>query len=220
LVRRVVGDGDEALLGELPRIGTGGLFLHTAARVRHDDRRIFSAFIETLGKVDDRSHGDRLVVRVNEIDLADFPSPSVKISARPSRRRLSDRTRISRQRLIEHRCTNLRLPTSGALNGWRLLQNGREIRVQVDGPLIFNTIDLILDAALGGLGLAYLPLDQVDHHIADGQLKRVLDKWTPPLPGYHLYYPSQHLNSPAFKLVVDTLRYRLLSRNRVRKSGS
>ena len=101
--------------------------------------------------------------------------------------------------------------------------------MQVDGPLIFNTIDLILDAALGGLGLAYLPLDQVDHHIADGQLKRVLDKWTPPLPGYHLYYPSQHLNSPAFKdqnsiepsaLVVDTLRYRLLSRNRVRKSGS
>jgi DNA-binding transcriptional LysR family regulator len=74
------------------------------------------------------------------------------------------------------------------LNGWRLLQDGREIRVQVDGPLIFNTIDLILDATLGDW-LAYLPLDQVDH-IADGRLKRVLDKWTPPLPGYHLYYPS------------------------------
>ena len=112
------------------------------------------------------------------------------------------------QQLIEHRCINLRLPTSGTLNSWRLLQSGREIGVQVDGPLIFNTIDLILDTALDGLGLAYLPLDQAERHIAAGRLKRVLDKWTPPLSGYHLYYPSRHHNSPAFKLVVDALRYR------------
>ncbi|MTV12504.1 MULTISPECIES: LysR family transcriptional regulator [Bradyrhizobium] len=112
------------------------------------------------------------------------------------------------QQLIKHRCINLRLPTSGALNGWRLIQNGREIRVQVEGPLVFNTIDLILDTTLDGLGLAYLPLDQVDQHISGKRLKRVLDKWTPPLPGYHLYYPSRHHNSPAFKLLVDTLRYR------------
>lgn len=112
------------------------------------------------------------------------------------------------QVLVEHRCINLRLPTSGTLNSWRLLQNGREIRVRVDGPLIFNTIDLILDTALDGLGLAYLPLDQVQRHIAAGRLKRVLDKWTPPLPGYHLYYPSRHHNSPAFKVVTEALRYR------------
>jgi LysR family transcriptional regulator, regulator of peptidoglycan recycling len=76
------------------------------------------------------------------------------------------------------------------------------------GPLVFKTIDLILDAALNGLGLAYLPLDQVDRHISGKRLRRVLDKWTSPLPGYHLYYPSRHHNSPAFKLLVDTLRYR------------
>jgi LysR family transcriptional regulator, regulator of peptidoglycan recycling len=124
------------------------------------------------------------------------------------------------QQLIQHRCINLRLPTSGTLNGWRLLQNGREIRVPVDGPLIFDTIDLILDTALAGLGLAYLPLDQVEVHIAGGRLKRVLDKWTPPLPGYYLYYPSRHHNSPAFKLLVDTLRSGSLESKSGSKKGS
>jgi DNA-binding transcriptional LysR family regulator len=79
--------------------------------------------------------------------------------------------------------------------------------MQVDGPLIFYTIELILDTALDGLGLAYLSLDQVDHHITGGRLKKYAQQ-TPPLPGYHLYYPSRHYNCPAFRLLVDTLRYR------------
>jgi DNA-binding transcriptional LysR family regulator len=112
------------------------------------------------------------------------------------------------QHLVEHRGINLRLPTSGTLNGWRLLQGGREVRVRVDGPLIFNTIDLILDATLDGLGLAYLPLDQVEAHLAKGRLVQVLRHWMPPLPGYHLYYPSRRHASPAFRLLVDALRYR------------
>lgn len=111
--------------------------------------------------------------------------------------------------LAEHRGINLRLPTSGTLNGWRLLHDdGREVRVRVDGPLVLNTIDLILEAALDGLGLAYLPLDQVRAHLKNESLVRVLGKWTPPLPGYHLYYPSRRHSSPAFKLIVDALRYR------------
>ena len=110
--------------------------------------------------------------------------------------------------LVEHRCINLRLPTSGALNGWRLVQGGREIRVRVDGPLVLNTIDLILESALAGLGLAYLPLDQVEGHLAGNRLAQVLGPWTPPLPSYHLYYPSRRHASPAFRLLVDALRYR------------
>jgi DNA-binding transcriptional LysR family regulator len=112
------------------------------------------------------------------------------------------------QHLVEHRCINLRLPTSGTLNRWRLLQKGREVRVHVDGPLIFNTIDLILDTAIDGLGLAYLPLDQVSQHLKSGRLDQVLGEWTPSLPGYHLYYPSRRHSSPAFRLLVDALRYR------------
>lgn len=128
------------------------------------------------------------------------------------------------QHLVEHRCINLRLPTSGTLNGWRLLQDGREVRVRVDGPLVFNTIDLILDTALDGLGLAYLPLDQVNQHITSGRLTRILAEWTRPLPGYHLYYPSRRHSSPAFKLFVDALRYRseqsaTLSKNSAHRKG-
>ncbi len=110
--------------------------------------------------------------------------------------------------LVAHRCINLRLPTSGTLNAWRFVKGGRETRVRVEGPLIFNTIDLIQDAALDGLGLAYLPLDQVEKLIKSARLRRVLTQWTPPLPAYHLYYPSRRHVSPAFKLLVDVLRFR------------
>lgn len=110
--------------------------------------------------------------------------------------------------LVEHRCINLKLPTSGTLNAWRLVQRGREKRVAVEGPLNLNTIDLIRDVALDGLGLAYLPLDQVAGHIKGRRLKCVLTTWTPPLPGYHLYYPSRRHASPAFKLFVEAMRHR------------
>jgi DNA-binding transcriptional LysR family regulator len=110
--------------------------------------------------------------------------------------------------LVEHRCINLRLPTSETLFPWPLSKGGRETRVSVEGPLIANTIDLIQDAALDGIGLAYLPFDQVERNLKAGRLRHVLAEWTPPLSGYHLYYPSRRHSSPAFKLLVDTLRFR------------
>ena len=110
--------------------------------------------------------------------------------------------------LVDHRAVNLRLPTSGTLNGWRLRRGGRETRVRIEGPLALNSIDLILDATLDGHGLAYLPLDQVQPHIDAGRLVRVLAKFTPDLPGYHLYYPNRRHSSAAFSLFVETLRFR------------
>lgn len=110
--------------------------------------------------------------------------------------------------LVDHRCINLKLPTSGRLNAWRFAQRGREKRVVVDGPLNLNTIDLIRDAALDGVGLAYLPADQVEADMKARRLKAVLTTWTPPLPGYHLYYANRRHASPAFKLFVEAVRYR------------
>lgn len=110
--------------------------------------------------------------------------------------------------LVDHRCINLKLPTSGTVNAWRLFHRGREKRVNVDGQLNLNSIDLIRDAATEGLGLAYLPLDQVTNLVKARRLKTVLNTWTPPLPGYHLYYPNRRHASPAFKLFVDAVRYR------------
>lgn len=108
--------------------------------------------------------------------------------------------------LTLHRALNLRLPTSDTLNAWRLVRGAREMRVRVEGPLIFNSIDLIRDAARAGIGLAYLPRDQVEADLASGRLVTAMDGWMPPLPAYHLYYPSRRQNSPAFQLFIDALR--------------
>jgi DNA-binding transcriptional LysR family regulator len=112
------------------------------------------------------------------------------------------------QDLTAHTCINIRLPTYGGLYAWEFEKGGRELRVRVDGQLVFNNIALRLNAVLAGCGLAYLPEDQVQIHIAEGRLIRVLADWCPPFSGYHLYYPSRRQHSPAFTLVVDALRYR------------
>lgn len=110
-------------------------------------------------------------------------------------------------RLVEHKAVNLRLPTSQTVNGWRLMRGGRETRVRLEGQMTLNTIDLIRDAALDGHGLAYLPRDMVQADIDTGHLIHVLGKFTPDLPGYHLYYPNRRNASAAFRLFVETVRY-------------
>lgn len=112
------------------------------------------------------------------------------------------------QDLTQHACINLRLPTHGGVYPWEFEKGGRELRVRVEGPLVFNNIGLRLDAVLAGFGLAYLPEDQVLEYISDGRLVRVLAEWCPPFSGYHLYYPSRQHLSPAFTLLLDALRYR------------
>ena len=79
--------------------------------------------------------------------------------------------------------------------------------MRAEGPLAFNAISLILNTALAGLGLAYLPEDVVQDHVAAGRLVRVLADWSPVVSGYHLYYPNRQ-PSPAFALLVEALRYR------------
>jgi DNA-binding transcriptional LysR family regulator len=113
------------------------------------------------------------------------------------------------QDLTAHDCINLRLPTYGGLYAWEFEKGGRELKVRVEGQLVFNNIALRLGAVLAGLGLTYLPEDQVQAHLAAGRLVRVLADWCPPFSGYHLYYPSRRQSSPAFALIVDTLRYRV-----------
>ena len=112
------------------------------------------------------------------------------------------------QDLTAHDCINLRLPTHGGLYAWEFEKRGRELKVRVEGQLVFNNIALRLQASLAGRGLVYLPEDQVETHIAEGRLVRVLDDWCPPFAGYHLYYPSRRQPTPAFALLVDALRFR------------
>jgi DNA-binding transcriptional LysR family regulator len=110
--------------------------------------------------------------------------------------------------LTEHNCINLRLPTYGGIYAWEFEKGGRELKVRVDGQLVFNTIELRLKAALAGLGLACLPEEQVSGQLAHGELVRVLADWRPPFSGYHLYYPSRRQPTPAFVVLLEALRYR------------
>jgi DNA-binding transcriptional LysR family regulator len=110
--------------------------------------------------------------------------------------------------LTGHSCINLRLPTYGGLYAWEFEKDGRALKVRVDGQLVFNTIDLRLQAALAGLGLAYMPEDLAKPDLAQGRLVRVLEDWCPSFGGYHLYYPSRRQPSAAFALIVEALRRR------------
>ncbi len=110
--------------------------------------------------------------------------------------------------LVEHDCINLRLPTHGGLYAWEFERDGREQKVRVEGQLILNGVFQMVNAALGGCGLAFIPEDLALPHIAEGRLIRVLEEWCPLWSGYHLYYPSRRQSSAAFALFVDALRYR------------
>jgi DNA-binding transcriptional LysR family regulator len=112
------------------------------------------------------------------------------------------------QELTNHTCINQRFPTHGALWAWDFERKGRELKVRVEGQIILNDIFAILDAAVEGFGLAYVPEELAEPHLKSGRLKRVLDDWCQPWPGYHLYYPSRRQSSAVFTLLIDALRHR------------
>lgn len=101
----------------------------------------------------------------------------------------------------------MRLPTHGGVYTWEFSKAGKEVKVRVDGQLVFNNLALRLQSALDGLGVAFMPEDQVRPYIEDGGLVAVLDDWCAASSGYRLYYPSRRHPSSAFTLLVDALRY-------------
>lgn len=110
--------------------------------------------------------------------------------------------------LTGHQCNNLRLPTNGGLYAWEFAKDGETLQVRVAGQVTYNGIYQLLDAALDGFGLSYIPHELVAPHIASGELIHVLEDWSPTFSGFHLYYPSRRQASPAFALLVEALRYK------------
>jgi len=109
--------------------------------------------------------------------------------------------------LMKHDCINLRLASKGGLYAWELRQEGRDVEVQVRGRLVFNGIYQILNAALSGCGLGFVPADLAEPHIRAGRLKSVMPDFCPSFPGLHAYYPSRRQNSRALALVIEAIRY-------------
>ncbi|MGJ8526815.1 HTH-type transcriptional regulator PgrR [Halomonadaceae bacterium LMG 33818] len=108
--------------------------------------------------------------------------------------------------LPQHRCLNIRFQSSGGIYVWELERDGRPINIRTEQHFVSDNDQLILDAALRGMGLACVPDNLVMTHIQEGRLVRILEPWCPPFPGYHLYYPDRRRNSLAFNLFVDALR--------------
>jgi DNA-binding transcriptional LysR family regulator len=147
---------------------------------------------------------DMIAVRIGpDMRMAVVGAPSY-FRKRPEPKRPQD--------LLDHNCIKLRLPTHGGLYAWEFEKAGRELKVRIDGQLTFNTTEQMLNAALAGFGLAYVPEGLGQPHIAKSRLTRVLEDWCPPYSGYHLYYPSRRQSSAAFSLLVEALRWRAESK--------
>jgi len=109
--------------------------------------------------------------------------------------------------LQQHRCINMRLPTHGGVYPWEFSRDEQQIRIRVEGQLIFNNLNARVEAAIAGLGLAYVPEDCVSEAVATGTLVKVLDAWCEPFSGYHLYYPSRKQHTAAFARLLDAVRW-------------
>jgi DNA-binding transcriptional LysR family regulator len=112
------------------------------------------------------------------------------------------------EQLLAHDCINLRLPTHGGLLPWELKKKSKEIQVRVEGQLVLSNAYQTLEAAVRGFGLAYLPEDLAEVHVAKGRLKLVMQDWYPTMPGQHAYYPSRRQSSRALQIVIEALRHR------------
>ncbi|MEC4718233.1 LysR family transcriptional regulator [Noviherbaspirillum sp. CPCC 100848] len=110
--------------------------------------------------------------------------------------------------LTNHTCVNIRHRPSGAIYAWEFERNGKAFTVKGEGQLVFNSVVHMLNGALDGIGLAYVPEALAAPYLADGRLKEVLADWCPYFQGFHLYYPHRRQTSPAFSAFVDAVRYR------------
>lgn len=112
------------------------------------------------------------------------------------------------EELLAHNCMRMRQATRGGIYAWEFEKDGQALNVRVNGQLTFNNSYPMVDAALAGLGIAFVPNSMADHHIAAGDLVLMLEDWSPYFDGYFLYYPSRRQNRPAFRLIMEALRQR------------
>lgn len=174
--------------------------IHVEFDVNYGFRDIVADRFDAGVRLGDTIEKDMIAVRIGpQLRMAAAASP-VYFASRPIPGKPHD--------LLSHNCINQRMQTAGGLHVWEFQRRGRQLNVRVDGQLVFNTSPNMVDAALAGLGIAFLPEEEFAPHIEEGRLVRVLEEWCAPFAGYYLYYPSRRQPSTAFSLVVDALRYR------------
>ncbi|HWH42728.1 MAG TPA: LysR family transcriptional regulator [Usitatibacter sp.] len=114
----------------------------------------------------------------------------------------------SPRELRDHRCINQRLLAAGSLYKWEFARGREKMEVAVEGPLVFDDGGMVLEAVLAGIGLGYVMEERALPYLQSGRLVRVLDDWTPPFPGFYLYYPGRKQASAALAAFIDAIRLR------------
>lgn len=104
--------------------------------------------------------------------------------------------------LRDHSCIRFRWPTGGTLYDWEFERGREELKVAVDGPLVVNDTAMMVQAALDGIGIAYLLEIEVRRWLDRGRLVEVLGRWSPRFPGFHLYHSSRRLCPPALRAFI------------------
>jgi DNA-binding transcriptional LysR family regulator len=119
----------------------------------------------------------------------------------------SRRKPASPRDLLTHRCIRFR-HRGESIYKWELDKGNKSLAIGVNGSLILDDLDLVIQAALDGAGLAWVAEDRVAEHLASGALVRVLEDWCPPFPGFFLYYPSRKQQPAALAALIETLGWK------------
>lgn len=140
---------------------------------------------------------DMIAVRVSADQRAAIVGAPAYFKAHPKPKSPRD--------LTDHRCLNFRHGANETYR-WEFDKGKQSLAVAVDGPLVVDDVQLLIRAAIDGVGLTFLMEEHAAPYLANGRLVRVLEEWCEPFPGYFLYYPSRRQQPAALAALIDTLR--------------
>ncbi|MBI0329839.1 LysR family transcriptional regulator [Burkholderia plantarii] len=107
--------------------------------------------------------------------------------------------------LMQHRCIRYRFE-SGAMFRWDFQLDGKTSSLDVTGPMTLGNLNSMIEAALAGIGVAWVPESQIEEHLASGRLIALLDAWSVPMPGLALYYPANRHPPAPLRLFTQAVR--------------
>ena len=140
---------------------------------------------------------DMIAVRVSKDHRAAIVGAPAYFKSRPKPKTPHD--------LLKHRCINFKHGSAG-LYRWEFDKGKKSVSVAVNGPLAVDDVELLVRAALDGIGLAFVSDERVEPELESGELIRVLEDWCQPFPGFFLYYPSRRQQPAALSALINTLR--------------
>lgn len=108
--------------------------------------------------------------------------------------------------LLNHECVCFRHLRTGQIERWSFSKNGEMLELSVSGRLIVNDSAALVQAALDGIGVIYMVNGYVERFVEQGRLVRLLPDWSPPLPGFTLYYADRRRVPPKLRALIDFLR--------------